>query len=520
MGRDDLKSALALGAIVLAAVLPLLVAVPFGWLWLWENGYLVHWLAATVLISVAVFAGQRLIVHRLARVRGRDQAGFEADETAQSPTGGASVREEEAWAVVEARAQSVDPDSLTSREAILKLGLETIEDVAGAMHPQEKDPLWNFTVPEALALVEQVSARLRPVVADSIPLGDRLTVGQVIRLYRWRSLVDTGQKLYDLWRIFRLANPLAAASQEIRERMSKKAIQQLRQDLARRLAALYVREVGRAAIDLYSGRLRIDPEALREHVTRASRTETGAGEAGFAEPLRFLIIGQVSAGKSSLVNAMAETVAVAADALPTTRDFATVTVTRDGVPEISLIDSPGLEAGAAGEAIIDKALSADLVIVAVPAHRADREVERAILAELHSAFAERSDRRMPPVIVAATQADRLRPFAEWEPPYDLEDADRAKVRSIAAARDAIAQDLGLTPGRVVPIGLPDGGIAWNVDGLWAEIAAVLPQAESARLLRCLKDASSGTNWGRIGSQIAGAGRLAYDALRRSGGKAS
>lgn len=524
MGRDDLKAALGIGAIVLAAALPLLVAVPFGWLWLWENGYLLHWLAATLLISLGVFTGQRYLLRRLTRMRdGAARDGTPGDAQMSGPdapraTLSASPREEAAWAVVEARAAAVDPDALTSREAILKLGVETVEAVAGAMHPQEKDPVWNFTVPEALALVEQVSARLRPVVADSIPLGDRLTVGQVIRLYRWRSLVDAGEKLYDLWRIVRLANPLAAATQEIRERMSKQAMQQLRADLARRLAALYVREVGRTAIDLYSGRLKVTPEALRGHVSRASLEDAARSEGGLAEPLRFLVIGQVGAGKSSLVNALAVSVSAAADALPATRDFSAVTVSREGTPEIALIDSPGLEAGMDLAALSDKALSADLVLLAVPAHRADRGVEREALARLQDAYAQRVDRRMPPVLVAATHADRLRPFGEWSPPYDLDDTGNAKAQSIRAACAAIAADLSVPADAVIPLSLAEGAQAWNVDALWAEIAVRLPEAESARLLRCLREAAPGMDWRRIGSQIAGAGRLAYDALRRSGGK--
>lgn len=516
MGRDDLKAVYAIAAILLAAGLPLLIAVPFGWLWLWENGYLWHWLGATLAISAIVFGAQWLVTRRLSRPRDGNVGPGAAGEDGSPP--GLSPREEAAWAVVDARVANVDPDQLTSREAILKVGVETVEAVAGAMHPGEKDPLWNFTVPEALALVEQVSARLRPVVADSIPLGDRLTVGQVIRLYRWRSLVDAGEKLYDLWRIIRLANPLGAATQEIRERMSKQVIQQLRQDLARRLAGIYVREVGRAAIDLYSGRLKVSSDSLRDHVSRAQREDSEESNARFAEPLRFLVIGQTGAGKSSLVNALAQSVKAAADALPATRDFAAITVTREGTPEISLIDSPGLDADAPLQEHIEEALSADLIILAVPANRADRNVERAALVAMRAAFAEDVDRRMPPIVVAATHVDRLRPFGEWSPPYDLDAADNAKAQSIRAARDAIAKDLSIPVSAVVPVALGDPSDPYNIDALWADIAVRLPEAESARLLRCLKDAAPGTNWRRIGSQIAGAGKLAYDALLRSGSK--
>ncbi len=51
-------------------------------------------------------------------------------------------------------------------------------------------------------------------------------------------------------------------------------------------------------------------------------------------------------------------------------------------------------------------------------------------------------RETPPLLLVLTHVDRLRPFSEWQPPYDLNDRQSAKAISIRSAVDAAAADLG------------------------------------------------------------------------------
>jgi predicted GTPase len=71
-----------------------------------------------------------------------------------------------------------------------------------------------------------------------------------------------------------------------------------------------------------------------------------------AEPLRILVAGQISAGKSSLINALAQEVAAAVDALPTTPAFTAHGLKRGGFPAALLIDSPGLGTGPGDAALL------------------------------------------------------------------------------------------------------------------------------------------------------------------------
>lgn len=94
-------------------------------------------------------------------------------------------------------------------------------------------------------------------MASSFPLGDRVTIAQLMFLFRWRGTLSLIEKGYGLWRVVRLLNPVTAATQEVRERLTRQMYEMGREQLLRRLLRLYVTEIGRAAVDLYGGRSRV-----------------------------------------------------------------------------------------------------------------------------------------------------------------------------------------------------------------------------------------------------------------------
>ncbi len=415
------KSRLGLWLLAASLLLPALSLVPLGGFWLWQNGWVIPWALAALAVTAIAYLLQLRLMRRL---KAAPVPPPEMPEDAGEWTG----RERDAWNAVLAVADAVEPERLNSREEVLTLGLDTVEAVAKTFHPEQEQPLWQFTVPEALTLLERVSADLRPFVVNNIPLGDRLTVGQVMKIYEWRSAVDMAQKGYDVWRVVRLFNPLTAITSEMRERLSKQFYQWGRDELARRLARGYVKEVGRAAIDLYSGRL-----LVADHVSQATQRDRAAAPEP-AEPLRFLLAGQTNAGKSSLINALSQEVRAAVDVLPATGEFTAYEMKREGVPAALFLDSPGI--GGGGEAVaalVEEAASCDAVIWVAGAGRADREADRAGLDALRRSFAARPERSPPPVLLVLSHIDRLRPVQEWAPPYDLSD-ESLRNRSRYAGR--------------------------------------------------------------------------------------
>ncbi|MEQ8824888.1 MAG: GTPase domain-containing protein [Filomicrobium sp.] len=517
MRNSNLEAYIGGAAIAGAIILPVLALVPFGWYWLWEHGYAFYWLGGALLVSVVAFGLRLWAIRRLRkRLAERSEKPASADTGPDGVLEFASPREQAAWRAVEELASASDPADITGREDLIALGVTTVERVAKHMRPDATNPTWAFTVPEALTLVEQVSQNLKVVFKDKIPLGDQLTVGQVMQVYQWRSLAGVAEKAYDLWRIIRMVNPISATAQEIRERLSKAAMEGLREELAKRLLAAYVREVGKSAIDLYSGRLKVTDVELADHVSAATAADrTAAEQSGkqLAEPLRFLVVGQTSAGKSSLINALATDVKAVVDALPATTEFTGYEIQPEGLSPVMLVDSPGLMAQEDFKALSDQALQSDLVIWVVAANRADRDLDVKALAEIRETFRNDPKRRAPRVLLAMTHIDRLRPAGEWQPPYDLDDESQPKVHSIQDARSAVAEDFDLPEDAIVPVALFDVAEPYNIEQLWKQLEAALPEAKSAQLRRCLAEARGGIKLRKILSQTIEAGKLSFDVLR-------
>jgi predicted GTPase len=487
--------------LAVALVLPAASLIPLGSLWLWERGYILHWALATCVVVAAVYWLERRLMVPLPPQALPDEDREEPGDAAWSP------RQEEAWGDVARLARGVEPARITSRDAALDLALETIETVARRLHPERKDPLLEFTVPEALAVIERASANLRGFLVGSFPLGDRITVAQLMWLYRWRGALSWVEKGYDLWRIVRLLNPMAAATQELRERFTRQIYEAGREHLARRLARAFVKEVGRAAIDLYGGSLRIAPARLARHVTSASARDMAAAAAREGEPVRILVAGQAGAGKSSLVNALADAVEAAVDVVPSTATFTAYRLVHEGMPAALLVDSPGLSAGRDLDALVQAADTCDMVLWVVSAARAARDVDAVALDAVRRHFTLASNRRRPPMLLVLTHVDALRPFNEWQPPYDLASATSGKAQSIRAAMQAAGTELGFAADEIIPVRVDIAVAPYNVDALWAKVLELMPQAQRARLLRTLADVRSESAWGSLWSQAANAGRV-------------
>ena len=487
--------------LIVALLLPAASLLPFGSLWLWQHGYILPWAIVICALVLAVYYFEQRLIDPSVAPAPLDEAAPDPGDANWTP------RQAQAWDDVMQLASQVSPARMTSRDAALGLGLETIEVVARRLHPERTDPLLQFTLPEALAVLERASSNLRRFVVTSFPLGDRITVAQFMWLYRWRGALELAEKGYDLWRVVRLLNPVAAVTQELRERFTRQIYEMGREHLARRIARAFVKEVGRAAIDLYGGNLRIAPERLTAHVTTASRADLGAAEARALEPVRILVAGQIGVGKSSLVNALANAVEAVVDTLPTTSRFTAYRLSKEGLPTALIIDSPGLADARGLPALMEATHACDMILWVTSATRAARELDAAALNAIREQFNAEPNRRRPPMLLILTHIDRLRPFNEWEPPYDLGATTRAKSQSIRGALEAAGEELGFTAGEIVPVRVDIAVAPYNIDAVWVKIIELMSEAQRARLLRTLKDIQSASNWRSIWSQAVNAGRV-------------
>lgn len=378
-------------------LLPTASLIPLGGLYLWENNLVLWWaVAALAVVALVVLAQRRLLGRGVHTAADPDPlAGLQAapaddasDPSQPDPTW--TARERRAWSRVQAVAARIEPDQLTDWPDVMALARRTVEVVAAELYPEKRDAVWRFTAPEALAMSEQVSRRLSRFVLVNVPFGDRLTVAQILGVYRWRSVIDIAERAYDAWRLLRLANPVTAATNEARDRLSRAFLDWGRAHVTRRLAESFVDEVGRAAIDLYGGRLRVplevSPGAERWPAVDLSALVFACG------PVRVVVHGpdrEVSTRVATELRA-----ALAADVSQHVRATSiggpseAMTIVASAEEGMPMPDTPKL--------IADRVSEADVLVWLAAS---DVELEQARAAVPAIGAAARAQDRLPPVIV-------------------------------------------------------------------------------------------------------------------------
>lgn len=460
---------------------PLLLALT-GWVWLLRSGG--TWLFLGIGLACAMLAGLLMLWR---------SAGAPAPPGI--PPADWPRREREAFALIEAFARDAPALSLTDQDEALDLVRRTAEKVARFYRPDATDPLTAFTLPEALLALQTVAARVRRGLLDAVPLSDRMTVGQIVwasaAAARAGEVAGQARRLWNRYRAVRpILNPPGALLAEVSAVFQNEVYGAAKSGVKARITRLIVMETGRTAIELYAGRMRLHPD---EAAAQADLPPEPA-----PMPVRLLLAGQTNAGKSSLVNALAQDVVATVTPLPGVAGFACFRASDPAGRDCVLVDAPGLAADPASvEALAAEARQSDVMLWTVSAVQPARQADALGLQAIRAIFARRPDLNPPPLLCVLTHIDQLRPFAEWAPPYDVAAPDGAKAHAIRAAMDAVAEELSIPLGDLVPVCLLPGRAAYNIDALRERIAAALPQARLAQLARAHATAGIAGWWTNV-----------------------
>lgn len=448
--------------LALILLLPLLVAAGLGFVWLWERGWLLAYVAGCAGFLVLVRLARWLAARRIAP----------APIPGPPPAPDWSEAERAAYARAQARIREGLAAPLPW-DALLPRAVAVVEGVAADLSGGRRGVL-DFTAPEALLLAERLAGRYRRILLRQVPFADRLSVQALWWVWQRKdSARAVAQGGWTVWRGVRLVlNPATALLREVEGRLAAALQDRLGSAVTVELQVRLLDEAALAAIDLYSGRLRFTEAELA--ATRLPDEARDAAEAP-EPPLRVLLVGQLSAGKSSLFNALAGEDLAETDAAPVTDRAQAVETVLAGVP-VRLVDTPGLDGtDRRRDAVAAEAAEADLILWVLRADRPDRAPDHAARAALALRLGE--GRRAAPVVSVVAAADLLLPgwpFAENHLPPAARDR-------LAAALTALAVDW---PGAAVPVSLTPA--PWNLDALEAAIAAALPEArQTARQRRRL-----------------------------------
>lgn len=517
--------------------LPWVALLALGGFWLWEHGYALWFATITaVLVMIAWFTQQ---VQRSQRVT--PQLGTPGRIAEWPPAG------KTAWSKLEAKSGAINIDEFRIDDPgdWWNLFRDSVSTVASEFSPHSRDPMLEVPVPDVLKIAELVAADLRQALITQVPGAHVLTVNDLRRIHAAAQWLPALARLYRIGAF--LANPAAGMAREAGNFLQDRVLQSSSTELKQWLVGFLIRQTGTYAIELYSGGLLLDSkiasaDATTESPVSASPQSSGGNSTGTPPPLRVLVCGQVKAGKSSLINALFGDIVPASsqgatdrpdsgthamtDVLPTTSRVVPHQWTASddsGLPAAIIIDTPGyadVTLGATARNLVHEELpQSDLVLLVVSAQSAARQADRAMLDELRQVWRERPDRIPASTLVALTHIDLLRPHREWSPPYDIAQPQSAKAQSIRAVVDAVAADLGLESGDVIPVCTHPERL-YNVhEGLLPAILEDLPEVRRAAALRSFRDRKQAESWSLWGQQARATGQLLAKVGARLGQRA-
>ena len=419
-------------------------------------------------------------------------------------------RDEAAWKVVQEYIERICRGelTLTSMDQFWSLGQEILARIAKFYHPNDKDPLLAVQVPLLFRAIEETARDLAMVTAD-VPFAHRVTIGDAVRGYRLQQKVKPA---YDAYRaLYPVLNWKNALFQWF---VTDRLFDLTKVTLSQWILKWYVDRVGYHAIELYSGKLLVT-RRLKDKLPLSTDNATVLNtEQKPSEPLGLLVLGQVKAGKSSLVNALFGELRAATDVIPTTAQITSYVLDRADLGGMVIVsDMGGYEDATVPKKRLEDALAetqrSDVILLVISAVNAARDADRRLLGQIDQHFAVRPELRPPLVIVVLSHIDLLRPVREWDPPYNVALPDAAKAHTIRAAMNAVAADLAVDSELVVPVCLLPNRV-YNVDeALVPFLVEVLPEAKRTLLLRSLKTLREQEQWSLLGRQARTAGRFLW-----------
>ena len=275
-------------------------------------------------------------------------------------------------------------------------------------------------------------------------------------------------------------NPATGLAGVFSSQLASSYVGDLGEHMQKNIRFVLFEQVTQVGIDLYSGRLKFSEEEML-----AYRMAQGKPEEVELKPLSVMFVGQVNAGKSSLINALKQQCVAETDLLPSTSGLHYHPMRLANDLEIYLVDTPGLDGRkSTTRTLIEETVKADLLLWVSQANQPAMDLDRQFFEQWSGYFEKHLARKKPPLVLVTTQNDRLPPVDSWHPPYDLADSGNSKVESMLAALRYAHESIGLLEENLaVPVALPGGGEPYNLDVLLDLLISATDEARGAQLNR-------------------------------------
>lgn len=445
--------------LALVVGIPLLVVLGFGIISIYREGYL---LALVLLITVLTFVAAVPLFFLRRQVKKGIDTKHLSEETWVKASKDWTAFDLQVWALLN---KSLEEKLAANADwsMMRPYSLELASMAAAQYHPTRSRRELAFTLPEALRMTEEVSRRYRVLIMQHVPLVEKLNLSMVRMVYDHRDKQEAIQNVWNIYRIIRAFTP-AGLIAEARGQLLDHVFTDLKDEIQAKLKQALLQEVSSVVIDLYSGRFKVSNEEL-------SASETlKADQARLAvplEPLRVCLIGQVSAGKSSIINALIGSMVAEVNQLPSTRT-ATVYQAKleNEVDAMHLVDLPGLDGKPDNDAyLLEQMMQSDVVLWVLKANQPARALDTKFKEQWQAWLNDPKQRarRQPILLGVLNQVDRLAPQNEWQPPYDLQNPHNQKARNIRDALDYNQKLLNFQS--MIPLSVSEDKPTYNLNEL-------------------------------------------------------
>lgn len=490
----------AIWYLLLVIVLPAITLLLTGLVYLWQQNLLLVVVAAWLVITAIAYA---LFKHWPTVKARKINANKGLSDNPNAQTDGAlpqqleaqedwSDHDNEVWnhccLTIEAQlSEQLDWQGLP------ELALAQLTLISQQYHGVSKNAALDFTVPELLLVISVASTRYRQLVIEYVPYIDKISVANANSLLQHKDNMQTGYSWFNqARRTLRLLNPASAVVGELRDLITNKVFTQASVALQTDMKRLLLQEVTQVGIDLYSGKLTTSDQELAGYRSTAAQTDDDR-QFVTTEPLRIVLIGQSSAGKSSLINVLTQALQAEVGVLPVTNRITVHELQLEDSTAVNLIDTPGIDGTDDTMALLlEQALEADLIIWLIKATQPARAPDNELYAKLQATWTTQHARLQAPMIMALTHIDQLSPKTLWQPPFDLS-SESPKAQSIVAATESAKTRIGF-PDNVlsVPVYLGDQYDHYNVDALAAQLMMLAEKSENVQRNRRRIELSSNT----------------------------
>ncbi len=439
-------------------------------------------------------------------------------------------RDQAAWRLVEAQQETVSqltPEQLGDAALYLETAQQLSLQLALHYHPRTKHPINSLTIAEILAAAQLVLEDSAQWADQYVPGSHLLTVGHWKRLSRvpsWLRAISNAA-----WAVRIVLQPGYLGQYLTTRWATQSATSQVRENVLAWFYLAFVRYLGFYLIEMNSGRLQAGAtryrDAMRQYERRRTsatddrtlrdqnvKTPTDDSSATTSTDVTIALVGQVNAGKSSLINILLGDHQAAVDVLPETAEVTRYVLNlSDAKESLTLLDTPGY--GSTGTTEVQRQQThaaiqqADLVLLVMNVTNPARQADLKAVRELEDWCAQQLQLKCPAIIAVLTHIDGLSPVLEWKPPYDWMRPTRDKESSMAAAVEAVQPEFSGRLSATVPVCTDvQRQRAYGVhEWLLPAMLVLLDDARACAFLRTLHDDLSRGQFDLLFRQLGNAG---------------